>query len=373
MKFAEETRRFQPPMHHHAATAPHNPTRHDESQNRWVQSDVKLKRAEEQNKQLGAELEAIKEKVKSLEGRDDKKKMANDLLGDLSRIFDDEKSFVGGNGPLNNFGLDMMPAEGDLAMEYEFKIGILTQELQAAQAENNTLVQTVLGLKQEYREKKSQHDEVSTKLVVQECNELRRELREAEETRQKVEVEIAEIRARFAKHSEAIRNRTHNPSNEAEVRAAIDQLEKGYRALATQLNELKASNLKKQNFLEDEKRKRNSMRASSFIKMEEQNNLVIQLRAKKEVLQTKLRDLKSLSLNQSNISQRDTAAIMPEHVVALRQTNDRLLNEILRLNKVIEEQKTQQAERSRMRESFSQSQIQFNDQSMNQSFLSKFN
>lgn len=71
--------------------------------------------------------------------------------------------------------------EGDIVKEYDFKVNIMEQELHSLQTENSNLVQNILRLKHEARDKKSQCDETSKKLLVQDCSSLKRDIQEADD------------------------------------------------------------------------------------------------------------------------------------------------------------------------------------------------
>lgn len=338
-----------------------------------LQSDVKLKRAEEANQQLADELGDLKKKYEALEPGSPikKKKMTMDLLDDLSRVFDDDRTFVGGN--IIGAGVDLFSSDIDPTEEYDFKVKLMEQDLQAIQNENNALVQTMLKLRQEFREKKNMHDEVSVKLINQEMAELRRDIKAADEKYLRLKEEIAEHHAQLDKMS--TNSRRHIPFESVDsLKLTIDQLEQSNKVAIIQLCDLKDQNKHKQQHVDIERSKRAKDKALLLEQKEKDSLLVGDLRNKILDLTNEIRMMEAAKLkkdrDQSLLMKSETPKYSKDHLMSLRQTNERLMGEIIRLNGIIKEQKA--AEMSRMNQSLSISAINFNEQSFDQSFLSKF-
>lgn len=67
------------------------------SRNNDMQSDFKLKHAEQLNKQLGDELKALNNKIQAIQNAENKGAKANEgmeILNDLSRIFEADRSMI---------------------------------------------------------------------------------------------------------------------------------------------------------------------------------------------------------------------------------------------------------------------------------------
>lgn len=348
----------------------------DESKHRAMQTDVKLKKAEETNQQLAKELEELKAKYESLDASSPvkKKKQAMDLINDLDRVFEEDRTFIGGqNMNMTAFGHDLFGSDADPTQEYEFKIKVMEHDLQSIQSENNSLVQAVLKLRQEYREKKNMHDEVSMKLINQEMTELKREINNADERFNRLTQEINEVKQRLEKMGTSSSRALPIESAES-LKLTIEQLEQSNKVAIIELCDLKDRNRSKQQQVEIEKAKRASERQAVLEQMEKESLMVGELRNRILELNTTVKQLESRISKERNdtsvISKAEGAKLSKDHLKSLRQTNERLMGEIIRLNGIIKEQKA--AEQSRMNQSLSISAINFNEQSFDQTFLSKF-
>lgn len=348
----------------------------DESKHRAMQTDVKLKKAEETNQQLAKELEELKAKYESLDASSPvkKKKQAMDLINDLDRVFEEDRTFIGGqNMNMTAFGHDLFGSDADPTQEYEFKIKVMEHDLQSIQSENNSLVQAVLKLRQEYREKKNMHDEVSMKLINQEMTEIKREINNADERFNRLTQEINEVKQRLEKMGTSSSRAIPIESAES-LKLTIEQLEQSNKVAIIELCDLKDRNRSKQQQVEIEKAKRASERQAVLEQMEKESLMVGELRNRILELNTTVKQLESRISKERNdtsvISKAEGAKLSKDHLKSLRQTNERLMGEIIRLNGIIKEQKA--AEQSRMNQSLSISAINFNEQSFDQTFLSKF-
>ena len=153
------------------------------SRNHDMQGDLKLKNAELQNKQLGDELRALNTRLQAalqLNVKGSKGYEGMDLLNDLSRIFDADRSMIM-PVKLAGAGFDFQMDEGDIVKEYDFKVNIMEQELQSLQTDNSNLVQNILRLKHEARDKRNFSDELSKKLLVQQSACLKKDIQEADD------------------------------------------------------------------------------------------------------------------------------------------------------------------------------------------------
>lgn len=300
-------------------------------------------------------------------------KRAAEFLEDFSKLFDDDVSLIGGSKAghmLAGAGGDFFGG-GDPVQEFEFKINLLENDLQSVQSENNTLVKSVLQLKQQVREKKAAHDEVSTKLVVQKSSELRREIADADAAQTKLEAQVEELRKKVQQNIDFTKHRHSEEGFEA-MQRDIQLLEKSNSKVVGELKDLTEKNKAKKKYIEQVRQQRLSERAAAFSKLEQENALCNELRARHLQLCGELRDLESGKKDQSTLIE-EGATVSREHVANLRETNERLMNEIIRLNGVLKEQKLQLAhDRSKLGDSLSVSQIKLADQSLDKSFLSKF-
>lgn len=349
---------------------------HEESKTKMLQTDVKLKRAEETNQQLAKELEELKTKYENLEPGSPlkKRRQTMDLLNDLDKVFDDDRTFVGGNHlNMTAVGTDLFGSQTDPVQEYEFKIKVMEHDLQSIQSENNALVQTVLKLRQEYREQKSMHDEVAMKLINQDIGELKREITTTDDKFVRLNQEVTEMKYKLEKMSSTSQKIVPDENIE-NLKITVDQLEQSNKVAIIELCDIKEKNKQKQQFLDIEKMKRFKERANSIEQMEKDSLIVGELRNKILSLTTTVKELESKKAkedsDQSLLMKNEGSKFTKDHLKNLRQTNERLMSEILRLNGIIKEQKA--AEVSRMQQSLSISAIQFNEQSFDQSFVSKF-
>ena len=349
---------------------------HEESKLKMWQSDVKLKRAEETNLILAKEFQELKKKFETLDPGSPlrKKGQTMDLLNDLSKIFDDDRTFVGARDMF--IGADFLTLENDPIEEYQFKIKLMEHDLQSIQSENNSSVQTVLRLRQELREKKNMHDEVAIKLLNQELAELKRDIKTSDVKIEKTNQEMLETKVKLEKIN--ITNKKNIPVESAEsLKIAIDQLEQSNKVAIIELCDLKDKNRHKQQQVEIEKTKRVNERMNTLEQMEKDSIVVGELRNRIMELNSGLKQREAKKLNdQSNLSSIEKSPgpkISKDQLNNLRVTNERMMGEIIRLNGVIKEQKA--SETSRMQQSFSMSAIQFNDQndqSFDKTFMSKF-
>ena len=117
--------------------------------------------------------------------------------------------------------------------------------------------------------------------------------------------------------------------------------------------------------IDREKQSKINERIQMLDNMERENTLINELRQKILTVSTKLRDQNGEQANQAD------SQMSKEHLLVLRQTNERLMNEIIRLNGVIKQQKLTPAMSETMK-NMSVSEIKFNEQSFDQSFMSKF-
>lgn len=339
-----------------------------------MQTDAKLKKAEDLNKRLAQELQELKAKADELSKKKKSEKKANEFLEDFSKLFDDEASVLGASKGVHMFaaaGGDFFGGGSDPVQEYEFKINLLENDLQSVQSENNTLVKTVLQLKQQIREKKAAHDEISTKLVVQKSTELRRDISDADAIQTKLEAQVEELRKKIQQNTDFTKHRHSEEGFEA-IRKEIEVLEKSNSKVMNELKDLTEKNKGKKKYIEQVKLQKVGEKAAAFSKLEQENSLFNDLRVKHQLLCGELRDLESGKKDQSSIIE-EGATVSREHIANLRETNERLMNEIIRLNGVLKEQKQAiNLNRTKMGESLSISQIKFADQSFDKSFLSKF-
>jgi hypothetical protein len=351
---------------------------HEESKSKMLQTDVKLKRAEEMNQNLAIELDELKAKFESLEPGSPvkKRRQTMDLLNDLDRMFDDDKTFVGGGGNNLNmtaFGNDLFGSEADPVQEYEFKVKVMEHDLQSMQNENNALVQTVLKLRQEFRERKSMHDEVAVKIINQEISEFKREILSSDEKFVRLNEEVNDLKYKLEKMTSSSQ-RTIPIENLENLKNTVDQLEQSNKVAIIELCDLKDKNRKNQQLVDIERNKRANDKAASIEQMEKESLVVGELRNKILVLNNSIKELEAKKskdeMDQSMSIKHNGNKYTKEHLKNLRQTNERLMSEILRLNGIIKEQKA--AGLSRMQQSLSMSAIQFNEQSFDQSFISKF-
>lgn len=349
---------------------------HEESRHKMLQTDVKLKRAEEANQQLAAELRELKERYEALEPGSPAKKRRQtiDLLKDLDQILDDDRTFVGGhNLNMTAAGADLFGAETDPAQEYEFKIKLMEHDLQAVQSENNALVQTVLRLRQEYREKKNENDETAVRRITQEIGDLKREVAEADSQFDRLNEEIGQLKFKLDKMATASQRSIvlHDADN---LKRAVDQLEQSNKVAIVELYDLKERNKLRQQEVEADRARRAGERQAAVERMEKDSVLVGELRMKILELTNEVKLLegkKAKAEQQATLpSEGSGSKFSKEHLKTLRQTNERLMGEIIRLNGVIKEQKA--ADLSRMKQSLSISAIHFNEQSFDQTFASKF-
>ena len=340
----------------------------EDSKVKYMPTESKLKRVEESNRELSEEFTQLKNRLDKLEKSPSVKAGKTiDIMDDLSRVFDDDRSFI---KPVNTFGGDLWLSDIDADAQYDFRVNILEHDLQSIQSENNTLVQTVMKLKQEYRDRRSMHDEVSVKLINQDMNELKRDIQEVDERKIRIEKEIDVLRNKLmsgnkpdnSKSIESIKN----------LKSAIDQLDQTNKVAYVELYDLKDKNRTKKKIINDERYKREADMQKATESMANESMLVGQLRNKVMSLTVKLKDLEAQKAKEvfDVKSPQHHVEITRESLNDLRNSNERLMTEMLRLNAVIREQKA--SEKSRMDQSLSMSAIHFNDQSFNQSFMSNF-
>ncbi len=339
-----------------------------------MQTDAKLKRAEELNRKLAQELRDLKDRAESLSKKKKTEKKANEFLEDFSKIFDDDVSLIGGSrtghmfaGPAGDF----FGGSSDPVQEYEFKINLLENDLQSVQSENNTLVKSLLQLKQQVREKKAAHDEVSTKLLLQKSSELKREIADADAVQAKLEAKVEELRKKIQQNSDFTQQRHSEEGFEA-IQRDIQLLEKSNSKVMAELRDLTDKNKSKKKYIDQTKLQKVADRAAAFSKLEQENVLFNELRSRHLQLASELRDLESGKKDQSSIIE-EGSTVSREHIAHLRETNERLMNEIIRLNGMLKEQKLQiNLNKTKMGDSLSLSQIKPADQSFDKSFISKF-
>lgn len=297
-----------------------------------------------------------------------------DLLKDLDQLFDDEKTFVGGNAlNMTAAGNELFGADADPAQEFEFKIKLMEHDLQAVQMENNSLVQTVMKLRQELKEKNSVHDEFAVKIINQEISELKREIGTTEDKFTRLTDDVNDLKYKLEKvmTSSKVFMTMEDPQS---VKLTVDQLEQSNKVAIIELCDLKERNKLKQKQIEVERTKQQNERVSALEKAEKESLLVGELRKKIMTLTTQLKLLEDMKnkreLESSVVIKSSGSKFSKDHLKNLRQTNERLMGEIIRLNGIIREQKA--ADKSRMEQSLSISAINFNEQSFDQTFLSKF-
>ena len=215
-------------------------SRFEDTKIKTMQTDAKLKRAEELNRKLAQELRDLKDRAESLSKKKKTEKKANEFLEDFSKIFDDDVSLIGGSrtghmfaGPAGDF----FGGSSDPVQEYEFKINLLENDLQSVQSENNTLVKSLLQLKQQVREKKAAHDEVSTKLLLQKSSELKREIADADAVQAKLEAKVEELRKKIQQNSDFTQQRHSEEGFEA-IQRDIQLLEKSKQVIPKELYDL---------------------------------------------------------------------------------------------------------------------------------------
>jgi phage host-nuclease inhibitor protein Gam len=339
----------------------------DDSKSKFMPTDSKLKRVEESNRHLSDELSQLKNKLENIEkSTGTKASKATDFMADISRVFNDDKSFIK-SGEVGN---DLWLSDIDVDAEYDFRVKLMEHDLQSIQAENNTLVQTVMRLKQEHRDRRSMHDEVSVKLINQDMNELKRDIQVVDDRKAKIEKEIEALRTKLMTGNAA--DKSASMDSVRDLRSAIDQLDQTNKVAYIELYDLKDKNRSKRKIINDERYKREGdmQKASDFVTNETMQ--VSQLRNKVMSLTVKLKDLETQKTKQMTEAKSPVADVdfTRESLGDLRRNNERLMTEMLRLNAVIREQKA--SEKSRMDQSLSMSAIQFNDQSFNQSFMSNF-
>lgn len=337
----------------------------DDSKAKFMPTDSKLKRVEETNKQLSEELEQLKNKLAGLERSTGGKAVKpTDFMDDLSRVFDDDKSFLKPGAVIE----DLWMSDIDADAEYDFRINLMEHDLQSIQAENNTLVQTVMRLKQEQRDRRSMHDEVSVKLIMQDMNELKRDIQTIDDRKAKIVTEIEQLRSKMS--SGTINMNSTGTESVRDLKSTIDQLDQSNKVAFIQLYDLKDKNRAKRKAVNEERDSREMARRQAAQSVESENLLVGQLRNKVMSLTVKLKEVELQKARQMTDDKTGGEEITKENLMELRQNNERLMTEMLRLNAVIREQKA--AEKSRLDQSLSMSAIQFNEQSFDKSFMSNF-
>lgn len=342
----------------------------NDTKNRDLQVDKRLKFAEENNRKLGEELKALKEKLEKLDPTvASKEQKGRDFLDDLSKIFDDDRSFI--KGGMFEAG-NLLCSDGDMNGEYEFKINLMEHDLQSCQAENNNLVQTVLKLKQEFKEKKNLHDEISVKIINQEIAQHKRDIKEADDKIESLKEEIDALRSKIASSSSSAKNLPLE--NVRDMKRIIEQLEQSNKVALMELWEVKERNRKKKAEIDSEKSKRQSEKTKIIDQTEKDSMLLGELRNKMMSLSAKLSYLEQKKMkdkaNESSMIQEAGSTLNKQHLLELRESNERLMSEVMRLKAVIKEQK--KSEQNRLEQSMSISAIHFNEQSFNQSFMSNF-
>lgn len=161
------------------------------------------------------------------------------MLDDLNRLFEGDRSVVA-SGQILGFGFDFATDPADLAKEYDFKINLMEHELQAVQTENSSLVQTVLRLKQEVRDKKSETDQVAKTLVVQESAQLKRQIHETDDKLNRIQAELTQLRERIAKTNLSIKQKPGESYEE--LKSVVAHLETSNKVLEADYKHLKQKN-----------------------------------------------------------------------------------------------------------------------------------
>lgn len=343
----------------------------EEAKARADQLDVRFKRAELINGMLNAELAGLKARADILKSEKKSKSSGDDLLGSLDKFIDDDKSFIRPGHYIGGGGGEMM-GHGASEQEYEFKIMLLEQDLQGVQSENNNLIQNVLKLKQEQREKKSKTDEVSNKLLAQEASELKREIMDIDNIGNKLVQEVESAKAKLSKMSQ---------QNKKLSSAASDTLKDLKRNLmyadqSNQLLQMDIANSKtrlelKKGQHDIDKKKKEQEKHELHKSAEEEAKQVQALKSRLAVLTSRLSELQKQGQKQ------DEQELQKEHLVSLRDTNQRMMSEIMRLNEMIAKHKQEKGNMS-MFSSLSISHIQSlnnpyprNDLSLDASFINK--
>lgn len=377
-KLADDNHRVQ---HQFRTTAAQ---RNDDSKIKAEQSDYKLKKAEETNKQLVEEYTQLKNTVERLEKEKRIGKgsmLPGDFAADLDRMLDSDASFAIGRPSYNSntkFGMigggtggtgtmEMFGTDTNQVQEFEFKLHLLEHDLQSVQSENNTLVQTILGLKQELRYKKSSTDLVAIKQTMQENIDVKRDIKETDDKCNKLEQEVDVLRVKVTSTADILKSPSANREYEL-LKLTIDHQQTVYQQRFLEVKDLKEKLEFKQKYTEEEKRRQMADRTQSVLSMEKENTVYIKLREEMVSLMAKYKELngKSIIQEQSTVIEQGST-LSKDHLQTLRKTNERLMNEILRLNGVIKEQKV--ADQSRMmKQSLSISQINYGEQSVDQSF-----
>ena len=343
------------------------------------QSDYKLKKAEETNKKLVEEYNALKTRVEQLEkGRTPRASTTNqtDLLAQLDRL-DNEASFMmgrvsyRGNNPYMMQGAgDHFSTEADMIQEYEFKLTLMQTDLQSVQSENNTLVQTVLALKQELKNTKTAEDEFAVKKVQLDHAQVKREIKEVDDKYQSLQAEVQALNEKVS--NTALQLKTPQLGNEYEqLRNDIMGKENYQQKKLMEIRDLKEKIQNRQRMIDGEKQKQTMDRTQTLLQMEKENTLLIQLKERMGFLMNKYKDLlsKSAASRQNSVIEMGSTE-SPEHLKTLQNTNERLMNEIFRLNNQLKEERQKTMDQSRvMKESLNLSKINFNEQSFDKSFL----
>ena len=153
-----------------------------------------------------------------------------------------------------------------------------------------------------------------------------------------------------------------------ELKSIIEQIENSNKVLETEISLKKTANTEKQKTIDREKQSKINERIQMLDNMERDNILMNDLRQKIVAASIKLRDLNN---EQDNGGKQTDSQMSKEHLMVLRQTNERLMNEIIRLNGVIKQQKATPTMSETMK-NMSVSEIKFNEQSFDQSFMSRF-
>lgn len=344
----------------------------EESMMKVQQTDAKVKKAEKFNSQLNSELEQLKTKLNSLM----KSKSNKEGLGEFSQFFHDDLdvSMISGvNRTIADISaigspFDISPAGQDPHNEYNFKIHLIEHDLQAAQSDNNNLVQSVLKLKQELREKRSVHDDVAMKILGQKIDELKRTVKVSDEKFHKADEEVSDLKEKIASLNDIMLNRSiaGQMGDEKHLKEEILSLEKSNFEALEKIKKIRDRNRAKEVYINSETKKKEDQELKESFLNEETSQKILDLKSKIRIAEEQLARYDSSEKSSNNILEGDAS---PDSLATLQETNHRLIGEIMRLNGVIKEHKKQA---SFIKHSIDVSGIKFNEESFNNTFLSKF-
>jgi DNA repair exonuclease SbcCD ATPase subunit len=303
-------------------------------------SELRLKGAEETNKQLNEELELLKAKVEAKKSalKAGQNQGIAEFVKDLDRLLDEEGgSFIG--APVGLYGQGLMTinfdSEYDKMREYDFKITILESDYQSLQTENNTLVQTVLKLKQDLRCMRSNFDDITLTLANQDINELTREIQRQDDLSKKLELEILELSKKKQQSAPLTLSNQKSADDEvAELRLHIFQGEQNNNRLLLEIRQLREKILNLQKTTQEERSKGQSSRAQVSMDTGKEAILTSQMMNRLIELNNKYKELYDKEKSARNKPNPDIA-LSKESLAGLKKNNERLMEEVYRLNEEV--------------------------------------